>query len=143
MTQEEQTLTKADYKLFTGQEATLGTDDWNSVVEVASARLESFLCLTALPTDEEGNLPADFKVLLANFICATFTYQGTGAEKVASKSVRNFTISFTNDTAANAFAQIAAQYGDLIEKYSQCDLGIDVEKSAHYWCGGYYGGCGC
>ena len=134
MAQEEQTLTKADYKLFTGQEASLGTDDWNTVVEVASARLESFLCLTALPTDEEGNLPADFKVLLANFICATFVYQGTGAEKVASKSVRNFTIHFTNDTAANAFAQVASQYGDILDRYSECGSTISVEKNARYCC---------
>ena len=135
MAQEEQILTKADYKLFTGQESNLETEDWNTVVDVASARLESFLCLTNLPTDEEGDLPADFKVLLANFICATFVYQGTGAEKVASKSVRNFTISFTNNSAANAFAQVAGQYGDIIDRYSECGSTISVEKNARYCCG--------
>lgn len=134
MAQEEQILTKADYKLFTGQESTLGSEDWSTVVDVACARLESFLCLTALPTDEDGNLPADFKVLLSNFICATFVYQGTGAEKIASKSVRNFTISFTNDTAANAFAQVASQYGDIIDRYSECGSTISVEKNARYCC---------
>ena len=134
MAQEEQILTKADYKLFTGQDSTLGSEDWITVVDVACARLESFLCLTALPTDEDGNLPADFKVLLSNFICATFVYQGTGAEKIASKSIRNFTISFTNDSAANAFAQVANQYGDIIDRYSECGSTISVEKNARYCC---------
>lgn len=127
-------MTQDDYKLFTGQDNNLAQEDWDTIVEVAEARLESFLCLTALPTDEDGNLPADFKLLLANFICATFTYQGTGAEKVASKSVRNFTISFTNDTAANAFAQVANQYGDIIDRYSGCGSTISVEKNARYCC---------
>lgn len=135
-------MTQEDYKLWTGEDAsTYTTDQWTRIVANASTRLASFLCLETLPTDDDGNIPDELQELLANYIAAVLEHQGTTGA-VESKHVRNFTISFASTTAANAFAQIAAQYGDLIEKYSQCDLGIDVEKSAHYWCG-YQGGCGC
>mgnify|MGYP002517651081 CR=1 FL=1 len=49
--------------------------------------------------------------------------------------VRNFTINFKTTDAANAFAQIANQYQDIIEAYSNCDKGYAVEGDAHYCCG--------
>lgn len=136
-------MTQDDYKLFTGEDASAYTQaQWLRIVAIASTRLASFLCLEQLPTDEQGNLPDTIKMLLANFISGVFEHQGsTGA--VESKHVRNFTINFAKTNAANAFASLYAQYGDLIDKYSQCDLGIDVEHNAHYWCGEYYGGCQC
>lgn len=136
-------MTQDDYKLWAGEDAsTYTTDQWTRIVAAASTRLASFLCLDTLPTDDDGKLLDDIQILLANFIAAVLEHQGTTGA-VESKHVRNFTINFAQTTAANAFAQIAAQYGDLIEKYSQCDLGIDVEHNAIYFCDGYYGGCGC
>lgn len=135
-------MTQEDYKLWTGEDASAyTTDEWTRIVAIASARLASFLCLDTLPTDDDGDILDDIQILLANFIAAVLEHQGTTGA-VASKHVRNFTINFASTTAANAFAQIVAQYGDLIEQYTDCDLGIDVEKSAHYFCG-YQGGCGC
>lgn len=136
-------MTQEDYKLWTGEDASSYTQaQWLRIVANASTRLASFLCLDILPTNDQGKLPDDLQELLANFIAGVLEHHGTTGA-VASKHVRNFTISFSKTTAANAFAQIAAQYGDIIEKYTQCDLGIDVEKTSHYFCGNYWGGCGC
>lgn len=136
-------MTQEDYKLWTGEDASSYTQaQWLRIVASASTRLASFLCLETLPTDDQGKLSDDLQELLANFIAGVLEHHGTTGA-VASKHVRNFTISFSKTTAANAFAQIAAQYGDIIEKYTQCDLGIDVEKTSHHFCGNYWGGCGC
>ena len=136
-------MTQDDYKLWTGEDASAYTNDqWTRIVANASTRLASFLCLETLPTDSQGNLPDDLQELLANFIAGVLEHHGT-TRAVASKPVRTLTLSFSNTTAANASAPPAAQYGDIIEKYTQCDLGIDVEKTSHYFCGNYWGGCGC
>lgn len=136
-------MTQDEYKLWTGEDASSYTnDEWTKILTVAKLRLASFLCLSELPTDDDGNLPADLEQLLANFIAEVIAHQGsTGA--VESKHVRNFTIEFASTTAANAFAKIAAQYGDIIEAYSNCELGFAVERNAHYFCGSYDGGIYC
>lgn len=128
-------MTQDDYKLWTGEDASsYTTQQWTKLVTVASNRLASFLCLPdGLPTDQQGKLPADLEQLLANFIAQVIARQGsTGA--VESKHVRNFTINFRESTAANAFASIADQYGDIIEQYSNCKLGFAVEHGKHYFC---------
>lgn len=127
-------MTQEDYKLWTGEDASVYTvGQWTRIVASASARLASFLCLESLPADD-GILPDDLQQLLANYIAAVKEHQGVSSA-VESKHVRNFTINFAKTTAANAFAQIAAQYGDIIEKYTECDLGISVEKNARHCCG--------
>ena len=128
-------MTQDDYKLWTGEDASsYTTQQWTKLVTVASNRLASFLCLPdGLPTDQQGKLPADLEQLLANFIAQVIARQGsTGA--VESKHVRIFTINFRESTAANAFASIADQYGDIIEQYSNCKLGFAVEHGKHYFC---------
>ena len=128
-------MTQDDYKLWTGEDASRYTDEqWTKILTVAKLRLASFLCLSELPTDTDGNLPADIEQLLANFIAEVIVHQGTTGE-VESKHVRNFTIEFASTTAANAFAKISQQYGDIIERYSNCNLGFAVEGSARYCCG--------
>lgn len=128
-------MTQDDYKLWTGEDASRYTDEqWTKILTVAKLRLASFLCLSELPTDDDGNLPADIEQLLANFIAEVIVHQGTTGE-VESKHVRNFTIEFASTTAANAFAKISQQYGDIIERYSNCNLGFAVEGSARYCCG--------
>lgn len=128
-------MTQDEYKLWTGEDASRYTDEqWTKILTVAKLRLASFLCLSELPTDTDGNLPADIEQLLANFIAEVIVHQGTTGE-VESKHVRNFTIEFASTTAANAFAKISQQYGDIIERYSNCNLGFAVEGSARYCCG--------
>lgn len=124
-------LTQDEYALFTGDNTTYNSEDWSLIVEEASERLASFLCLEALPDE----LPTPLKNLLSNFIFAVRQHQGAGVDEVESKNVRNFTIKFRNNSAANVFAQLARNYADIIDKYSQCGSGIDVEKSKHYCCG--------
>lgn len=124
-------LTQDEYTLFTGDETVFSEDDWLIIVANASERLASFLCLDSLPEP----LPALLKELLANFIFAVQSFKGAGAEKVESKHVRNFTITFKSDKAANAFAKIAGDYADVIEQYSACGNGIDVERSKRDCCG--------
>lgn len=136
MTQETPIITKNDYTLLTGQSVSYSNTDWQVLVDIASARLASFLCLDEFPELTEDN--EDLKLLLANFICASIRFSGS-PDEISSKSVRNFTISFKS-SAANAFQQIYSQYEDIIEKYSQCDLGIKVENSRRYCCGYYNDG---
>lgn len=125
-------LTQDDYKLFTGQTVSYSSTDWQTLVSVAGMRLASFLCLEDFPQLDSSNV--DLAELLANFMANVFKYQGA-SDTVDSKSVRNFTIHFKTSSASNAFSQIATQYPDIIGKYSQCDLGIKVERSGGCCCG--------
>lgn len=136
-------MTQDDYKLWTGDDASRYTpEQWTKLQASAERRLASFLCLSELPTDDQGKLYPDIEELLANFIAAVISHQGGASSTVESKHVRNFTISFKTEIAANAFAQIAGQYGDIIEQYSNCDSAIRVERNAIYHCGRGCGGCG-
>lgn len=125
-------LTQAQYKLFTGQTVTFTDEDWQTLVSVAQLRLTSFLCLDSFPELTSNNL--DLAMLLANFISAVLKFQGNG-DAVESKRVRNFTISFKTSSASDAFSQIAAQYSDIIDKYSECNLGVAVERQKGCCCG--------
>lgn len=128
-------MTQEQYTLFTGQSVNCSDKDWMALVNVGVVRLASLLCLEELPdTDENKN--QDFLLLLANFICATLKFQGA-PDTIESKSVRNFTINFKS-SATNAFEQIYSQYKDIIEKYSQCGIGIKVERNSWHHCCGYY-----
>ncbi len=122
-------MTQDDFKFLTGMTTTYTTAQWTRIVQSASIRLASFLCLDELPTP----LPADLEELLANFIAGVITHQGAGAE-IESKSVRNFTVNFRASTAANAFAAIAQQYGDTIERWSDCEIGVHVADKPRRCC---------
>ena len=130
-------MTQDDYKLWTGETISYSETDWQRIVTVAETRLASFLCLDSWPT----SMADDLEMLLANFICAVLRWQGTPEASVSSKSVRNFTISFKDDSAVNAFAQVAKNYSDIVEKYSLCGTGMTVEKSKIYNCAKQGGGC--
>lgn len=122
-------MTQDDFKFLTGMTTNYTTAQWTRIVQSASIRLASFLCLDELPTP----LPADLEELLANFIAGVITHQGAGAE-IESKQVRNFTVNFRESTAANAFAQIAQQYGDTIERWSDCELSVHVSSKPWRCC---------
>lgn len=130
-------LTQEQYTLYTGQNVSFSDADWVSIVTVAEMRLASFLCLDDLPELDSGN--EDLAMLLANFIAAVLKFQGDG-DAVTSKHVRNFTINFKTSSAADAFSQIASQYSDIIDKYSECDLGVRVERQRKCCCGYYWNG---
>lgn len=136
MTQDTANLTQKEYSLLTGQNVSYNNEDWGIIEGIAEIRLASFLCLDEFPELTEDN--QDLAMLLANFICAVLKFSGN-SDEISSKSVRNFTISFKS-SATNAFEQIYKQYEDIIEKYSQCDLGIKVESSKRYCCGNYNDG---
>lgn len=129
-------MTQDDYKLYTGQTVSYSSTDWQKLVDVAETRLASLLCLDIFPTLDSTN--EDLAMLLANFISATLKYMGAD-DTIESKSVRNFTINFKS-SATNAFDQIYSQYSDIIEKYTQCDTIVKVERSAHHCCGFYNNG---
>ena len=132
-------LTQEQYTLYTGLTTSYSSADWTTIESVAEMRLASFLCLDSFPVLNSSN--TDLAMLLANFIAAVLKFQGNG-DAVESKRVRNFTINFKSSSAADAFSQIAAQYSDIIAKYSKCDLGVRVERSNKRCCGyyGYYNG---
>lgn len=131
-------LTQEQYTLYTGLPVSYSDSDWTAIVTVAEMRLASFLCLETFPKLDSNN--PDLAMLLANFIAAVLKFQGDG-NAIESKRVRNFTINFKSSSAADAFSQIASQYSDIIGKYSECDLGVKVERSKGYCCG--YGCYGC
>lgn len=134
-------LTQEQYTLYTGLASNYSDDNWTAIVTVAEMRLASFLCLDKLPgADESGEvaLPDDLALLLANFIAGVLRFRGNG-DAVESKRVRNFTINFKTSSATDAFSQIATQYGDIIDKYSMCNIGVKVERSSCQRC--YYNGC--
>lgn len=125
-------MTQDDFKTWTGETSQYTESEWTRIVAVASARLASFLCLEEMPNP----IPDDLQMVLANFICAMNHFKGMGEQQVSSKSVRNFTISFNTNSARNAFMKVAEEYGDIIDKYSDCGNGFDVERSFHCACGG-------
>lgn len=122
-------LTQDEYKLYTGKTPNFSDEDWTNIVELAALRLAGLLCLEALPRP----LPADLKLLLANFIYLMLEARGDEAP-VTSKKVRNFTINYDNDTSS-VFAKLNERYGDIIGKYSACGSGFSVEKSTECCCG--------
>lgn len=128
-------LTQDDYKLYTGETVNYADDDWRKLVSMAAARLAGFLCLEELPTDEKGNLPDDLAMLLANFLCLVLMTRGKNIP-VTSKKIRNFTINY-GSRATNAFTKLEEHYGDIIGGYSECGIGICVEKSTPRCCNGY------
>lgn len=122
-------MTQEEYNLFTGESIEMDGEDWAVLLEVAEARLASFLCMEEFPAK-----PSDLlKELLANFMCAVFKYRGNGTDKVEEKKVRNFTVKFSTDDAPNAFAQVATNYGDLIEMLTQCEPTLKVERGVCHW----------
>ena len=130
-------MTQEEYTLYTGESINYSASDWASLVEIAEIRLASFLCLDSFPELDSSN--KDLAYLLANFICATLKYQGN-FEDAEEKRIRNFTIRF-REGAANAFAQIFNQFHDVIEKYSECGDGLDVERTWRCCCErGWYNG---
>lgn len=124
-------MTQEDYKLWTGIAVNFDEADWQRLTAVASKRLASLLCLDSLPKP----MPDDLQELLANWMAAVMKYRGNADSQVEEKRIRNFTIRFGSSSAANAFAQLASNYIDTIEEYSQCDSGLAVEKSKRYCCG--------
>lgn len=120
-----------NYVLWTGESLPQYSEaQWLKLTNAAATRLMSFLCIKELPED----LPDELEELLANFIASVLARSGSKGE-VESKIVRNFHINFRSKNATNAFAEIGQEYGDIIEKYSQCGSSISVEKSARYHCG--------
>ena len=118
-------MTLDDFNFWTNNKIKLDAEQFDIIVAVASGRLASFLCLENLPDP----LNDDLKLVLAQFIKLLLDDASDSGEKVASKSVRNFTIQFTNNTA-NIFAKIAKNYGDILNRYSDCGYAFKVEKTA-------------
>lgn len=129
-------LTQKEYSTLTGQAINYSEEDWELLENIAEIRLASLLCLDIFPELDSDNI--DLALLLANFISATLKYMGAD-DTIESKSVRNFTINFKS-SATNAFEQIYSQYSDIIEKYSQCDTIVKVERSFPHCCGYYNNG---
>lgn len=127
-------LTQDDYKLYTGESTSFSDEDWSKLVSMSVARLAGLLCLEGLPTDSKDNLPNDLAMVLANFIYLVLAHRGADS-RVISKSVRNFSISYGNSSVSGAFAKLRNNYGDILDKYSNCGSGIDVEHNTRTCCG--------
>ena len=133
MASESPIITITNYVLWTGEPAPRMTEaEWLKFTNAAGSRLMSFLCLEELPED----LPDDLEELLANFIAAVIKRSGSKGE-VETKIVRNFHISFRASSAANAFAEIGQEFGDIIGKYSDCGSSLMVEHNGRDCCGKY------
>lgn len=127
-------LTQDDYKLYTGETTSFSDEDWQKLVNMSDIRLAGLLCLEELPTDSKGNLPNDIALVLANFIYLILSHRGADS-RVTSKSVRNFSISFGSSSVSSAFAKLRDNYGDIIDKYSDCGSGFSIEHNTRTCCG--------
>lgn len=122
-------MTQDEYKMFTGESVAYTDEYWARLVSVAKTRIASFLGLEELPK-EGDTLPDDLKMLLANFMSATFYYQGS-EDKVASKSIRNFSVSVKINEAKNAFERVSSNYPDIVEKYA-VGSSVSAERSVFH-----------
>lgn len=123
-----------DYKLYTGVTTDFSDENWSKMVNIADGRLASSLCLDKLPTDEDGNLPNDLAMVLANFIYLMLEHRGSDS-KVSSKRVRNFTINYSSDGVTGAFTKLRDNYGDIVDRYSECGSTLSVEHNTRLCCG--------
>ena len=123
-------ITIKDYELYSGDTWNGSEEDFNKLEQVAELRLKRYLCLEDFPTP----LPDDLAMLLANFIA--FAINDTAVNSgVESKSVRNFTVKF-NQNSKNAWLKLNESFADIIGSYSQCSLGIGIETTSNP-CGEY------
>lgn len=122
-------MTQDDYKLWTGSTTSYTPAEWTKITTAAGARLARFLCLDQLPNP----MPTEFEELYANFIAAVLARSGSTGN-VERKTVRNFTVEFREPTAADAFAAIYQQFGDVIEAYSDCGRTINVPSTRRHCC---------
>ncbi len=130
--------------LSPAQEGALTAQEYDALKLLAS--VYDSMKLTAYQYDRYGKelltgsdtpvLPADLAMLLANFLCLMLTHRGND-DQITSKRVRNFSINYGSD-AANAFAKLERNYGDIIAKYSQCGTGVCVECNARRCCYGHF-----
>lgn len=127
-------LTQDDYKLYTGETSNFSEDDWSKMVSMSAVRLAGMLCLEELPTDDSGNLPSDLAMVLANFIYLVLSHRGSDS-RVTSKKVRNFSINYGSDGITGAFAKLGENYGDILDKYSNCGSTLSVERNTRCCCG--------
>lgn len=127
-------LTQDDYRLYTGETSNLSGENWSKIVNLAADRLALQLCLEELPLDDEGKLPSDLAMLLANFIYLMLSHRGSDS-RIESKSVRNFTIKFGTSGVTGAFAKLSENYPDIIKKYSQCGSSMSIERNTEICCG--------
>ena len=124
-------LTQEEFQLWTKQAVTFSDEEWSEIVGLANARLASFLCLEELPPDSALALP------LAWLIRFTLDFESEDS-KISSKRIRNFSVSFRGQEAANAFKKIADEFGDILDSYSNCGLAFSVERSACRRCNGCF-----
>lgn len=127
-------LSQDDYKFYTGETSTFNAEDWSKMASLSAVRLAGLLCLEELPTDKDGNLPADLSLVLANFVYLVLSHRGTDS-RITSKSVRNFSISYGNSSVSGAFARLRENYGDILDKYSNCGSGLGIEHNTRTCCG--------
>lgn len=127
-------LTQDDYKIYTGESINFSDEDWSKLVSMSAVRLSGLLCLEELPINDQGELPSDFALLFANFIYLMLSHRGADS-RVVSKSVRNFSISFGNSSVSGAFAKLRENYADIIDKYSACGSGFNIEQNTRTCCG--------
>ena len=122
-------LTQDDYNLYTNTATTFSDEDWEKLVSMSAVRLAGLLCLEELPTDPDG-----LAMVLANFICLILDRRGNDS-RISSKRVRNFTINYDNGSVSGAFSKLTENYGDILDKYSNCGSTLSVEQSTRLCCG--------
>lgn len=127
-------LTQDDYNLYTNTATDFSDEDWEKLVSMSAVRLAGLLCLEELPTDEDGSLPDNLAMVLANFIFLILKRRGSDSE-IVSKSIRNYKVTFGTGRVSRAFSSLGQDYGDIIDDYSKCGSTLDVEQSTRLCCG--------
>ena len=131
-------VTKSVIQLLTGYDATsLSDEDFQTLAQIALARLQGLLCDPALSLD---NLPTALLPLFGDLFVWTTT-NNPQSSGVQSETAENYSYTLKSDEEANDLIRLRNKYGDLINQFSKCEGkdGIIENATANpLWTPDYY-----
>ena len=131
-------VTKQVIQLLTGYDATsLSDEDFQTLAQIALARLQGLLCDPALSLD---NLPTALLPLFGDLFVWTTT-NNPQSSGVQSETAENYSYTLKSDEEANDLIRLRNKYGDLINQFSKCEGKDGVIENATanpLWTPDYY-----
>ena len=131
-------VTKQVIQLLTGYDATsLSDEDFQTLAQIALARLQGLLCDPDLSLD---NLPIALQPLFGDLFVWTTT-NNPQSSGVQSETAENYSYTLKSDEEANDLIRLRNKYGDLINQFSKCEGKDGVIENATanpLWTPDYY-----
>lgn len=112
-------ITKEVIQLLTGyQIAGMSDDDFDTLAQIALARLQGMLCNPELSLD---NLPAELAPVLADLFVWTATNNPQG-EGIQSETAENYSYTRSSEDEANYLVRLRNKYGDILNgEQNKCE----------------------